>query len=83
MTDPVRVISEPPARAIPKSVTRTRPSRSISTFIGFRSRWTIPCSWAKAAAASICRVTSTASSISRPRSISSRSDEPSTSSIAM
>ncbi len=83
ITEPVRVISEPPARAIPKSVTRTRPARSISTLSGFRSRCTIPCSWANSAAESTCRVTSTASSIDSPWLIRSRSEEPSTSSIEM
>ena len=42
MTEPVSVISEAPARAIPKSVTLARPSSSTITFCGFRSRWTIP-----------------------------------------
>lgn len=34
------------ARATPKSVTRTRPLPSTSTFAGLKSRWTSPASWA-------------------------------------
>ena len=45
-TEPVWVISEAPARAIPKSLTLARPSASTSTFCGLRSRWTIPREWA-------------------------------------
>ncbi len=36
------MISDAPARAMPKSVTRARPSASTRTLWGFRSRWTIP-----------------------------------------
>ena len=43
MTEPVSVMSEVPARAMPKSVTRTRPSWSIRTLWGLMSRCTTPC----------------------------------------
>ena len=33
---------------MPKSVSRTRPSRSTSTLEGFTSRWTIPSAWTAA-----------------------------------
>ena len=46
MIEPVSVMSDVPARAIPKSVTRTRPSWSISTLCGLMSRCTIPRLWA-------------------------------------
>ena len=85
MIEPVSVMSEVPARAIPKSVTRTRPSLSISTLWGLRSRWTMPRLWAKRAARRIWSVMSTAASggagpFSRMMSLSVR---PSTNSIAM
>src|SRR6476646_10311656 len=82
-TEPVWVISEAPARAIPKSVTRARPSESTRTFCGFRSRWTMPCSCAYFTPASTWRTISTASGTERPRSIRSLSEAPSTYSIAM
>ena len=82
-TDPVWVISEAPALAIPKSATRARPWRSTSTFWGFRSRWMIPCSWANFAPARTWRISSTASPTPRPRRIRSLSDAPSTYSIAI
>ncbi len=47
ITEPVWVISETPARAMPKSVTVALPSASTITFCGFRSRWTMPLRWAK------------------------------------
>ena len=47
ITEPVWVISETPARAMPKSVTIALPSSSTITFCGFRSRWTTPWRWAK------------------------------------
>ena len=44
---PGRVIwASATARAIPKSVTFTRPSRLIMMLPGFTSRWTIPRWWA-------------------------------------
>ena len=82
-TEPVWVISEAPARAIPKSATRARPSRSTSTFCGLRSRWMIPCSWANFAPVRIWRINSTASPTLSPRLIRSLSDAPSTYSIAI
>ncbi len=42
ITEPVSVMSDAPARAIPKSVTLTRPSSSIITFCGLMSRCTMP-----------------------------------------
>ena len=54
MIDPVSVMSEAPARAIPKSVTLTTPSPSTIAFWGFRSRWITPRWWAKRAARRIC-----------------------------
>ena len=41
MIEPVSVMSEAPARAMPKSATFARPSSSTMTFCGLRSRWTI------------------------------------------
>ena len=51
MIEPVSVISETPARAIPKSVTFARPSSSTITLCGLRSRWMTPRWWAKRARA--------------------------------
>ncbi len=82
-TEPVWVISEAPARAIPKSVTLARPSESTSTFCGFMSRWTIPWACAYLAPANTWWTISTASPTDSPRSIRSFSDAPSTYSIAM
>ena len=50
MIEPVSVMSEAPARAIPKSVTFARPSLSMMTLWGLRSRWMIPRLWANRAA---------------------------------
>ncbi len=50
MIEPVSVMSEAPARAIPKSVTFASPASSTITLCGLRSRWTIPRRWAKRAA---------------------------------
>ena len=58
ITEPVWVISETPARAIPKSVTTALPSPSTITFCGFRSRWMMPLRWAKRAASRIWRIIS-------------------------
>ncbi len=54
MIEPVSVMSEAPARAIPKSVTRARPSSSRITLWGFKSRWMTPRLCAKRAARRIC-----------------------------
>ena len=51
MIEPVSVMSDAPARAIPKSVTFARPSSSTITLCGLMSRWTIPRRWAKRAGA--------------------------------
>jgi hypothetical protein len=61
MIEPVSVISEAPARAIPKSVTFALPSSSTITLCGLKSRWITPCRCAKPAALRIC----TPSSITR------------------
>ena len=58
--EPVCVMSEAPARAMPKSVTFARPSSSTMTFCGLKSRWMIPRRCAKRAARRIWTVTSTA-----------------------
>ena len=50
MIEPVSVMSDAPARAMPKSVTFARPSSSTSTFWGLMSRCTIPRLCAKRAA---------------------------------
>ena len=42
MIDPASVIWLVPARAIPKSATFARPSRSTITLWGLMSRWMIP-----------------------------------------
>ena len=60
MIAPVSVMSEAPARAIPKSVTLTRPSSSTITLCGLMSRWMTPRLWAKRAARRIWIVMSTA-----------------------
>jgi hypothetical protein len=83
ITEPVAVMSELSPRAIPKSATRARPSASIRTFCGFRSRWTIPLRWAKRAALRIWRVKSIASFVLIPPLTRSLSWGPSTYSIAM
>ena len=84
ITEPVAVMSEfSPPRAIPKSATRARPSSSIRTFCGFRSRWTIPLRCAKRAALRICRVKSIASLVPIPPLTRSLSEGPSTYSMAM
>ena len=56
MIEPASVIWLAPARAIPKSVTLSRPSESTSTLCGLMSRWTIPFLCAKRSAARIWRV---------------------------
>ena len=60
MIEPVWVMSEAPARAIPKSVTFARPSSSTMTLWGLRSRWMMPRRWAKRAARRTCTVRSIA-----------------------
>ena len=50
MIDPVSVMSDAPARAMPKSVTFARPSESSTTLCGLMSRCTTPRLWAKRAA---------------------------------
>ena len=83
ITEPVWVISETPARAIPKSVTTALPSPSTITFWGLRSRWTTPLRWAKRAASSTWRISATACSGVSPRSISCFSVGPSMYCMAM
>ena len=62
MIEPVCVMSDAPARAIPKSVTLARSSASTITLWGLRSRWMIPRRWAKRAARRIWVVRSIARS---------------------
>ena len=61
MIEPVSVMSEAPARAMPKSVTFARPSSSTITLWGLMSRWTMPRRCAKRAALSTCTTSETAS----------------------
>src|SRR6202034_3876870 len=61
MIDPVSVMSEAPARAMPKSVTLARPSSSRITLWGLMSRWMMPRRCAKRAASRICTTMSIAS----------------------
>ena len=77
ITEPVWVISETPARAMPKSVTVALPSASTITFWGLRSRWTTPWRWAKRAPSSTWRIRPTACSGVSPASISCFSERPS------
>ncbi len=60
MIEPVSVMSEAPARAIPKSVTLASPASSTITLWGLRSRWMIPRRWANRAALRIWIVMSIA-----------------------
>ena len=83
ITEPTWVISEAPARAMPKSVTVAFPSSSTITFCGLRSRWTTPWRWAKPAASSTWRTSGTACSGVSPWSIRAFSERPSSSCIAM
>ncbi len=85
MIEPVSVMSDAPARAMPKSVTLARPSSSIITLWGLRSRCTTPRRCAKRAARRICEVMSIArrGSIGASAWISSLSVRPSMNSIAM
>ena len=70
-------------RARPKSLTRTRPSRPISTLSGLKSRCTIPAPCAASSPRPAATKTSRISSSARGRSRSQeRSVPPSTSSIA-
>ena len=50
MIEPVSVISEAPARAMPKSVTFAWPCSSTITLCGLKSRWITPWRCAKPAA---------------------------------
>ncbi len=50
MIEPVSVISEAPARAMPKSVTLACPSPSSITLCGLKSRWMTLFEWANPAA---------------------------------
>ena len=72
-------------RAIPKSMTFTKPSRVTITFPGLMSRWTMPCACAEASAAAIFCVRSTdCIGVSRrPPARNSASVRPSTNSITM
>ena len=50
MIEPVSVISDAPARAMPKSVTLAWPCSSTITLCGLKSLWMTPWRWAKPAA---------------------------------
>ena len=70
--------------ASPKSSTFTNPSSLIMTFVGFKSRWTMPARWARPTASAICvAISRTCSTPIRPRESSAASVSPSTNSIAM
>ena len=67
--------------ARPKSRILTRPSRVTKTFSGFRSRWTMPFSWAAARPCAIWTAYSIAlRGEKRPAASSERSVSPSSSS---
>ena len=53
MIEPVSVISEAPARAMPKSVTLACPCSSTITLWGLKSLWITPCRCANPAASRI------------------------------
>ena len=72
MIEPASVIWLTPARAIPKSVTFSRPSASAITLCGLMSRWTTPFRCANRSAESTWRVAAIASGIgSGPRATTS------------
>ena len=77
------MISETPARAMPKSVTLARPSESTITFCGLRSRWMTLWRWANFAASRTWMTSAEACCGVRPASISSFSERPSTNCMAM
>ncbi len=84
MIAPTSVMSEAPARAIPKSVTFTLSSESRITLCGFRSRWITLRRCAKRVATSICFVIAIArAGSSAVRATMSFSVRPSQYSIAM
>ena len=61
MIEPASVIWLAPARAMPKSVTFTRPSASHMTLCGLMSRWTMPFRCATFSAPRMSRVNPIAS----------------------
>ena len=85
MIEPVSVMSEAPARAMPKSVTLAWSASSMITLWGLRSRWITPRRWAKRAALRIWIVMSIARIGSSGASwrISCLSERPGRYSIAM
>ncbi len=85
MIAPTSVMSEPDARAMPKSATLMWSSASTITFAGFRSRWITPRLCAKRVAARISFTIPIvrAGSIGASRRMTSLSVSPSTNSIAM
>jgi hypothetical protein len=85
MIEPVSVISEAPALAMPKSVTLACPCSSTITLCGLKSRWITPWRCAKPAACRICRPKSTTRSCANGASDSaiSLSVRPGRCSIAM
>ena len=85
MIEPVSVMSDAPARAMPKSVTLARPSSSMITLCGLMSRWITPRRCANRAALRICSAMSIAATgASGPLSVMTcLSERPSRYSIAM
>ncbi|TMQ22515.1 MAG: hypothetical protein E6J90_12365 [Deltaproteobacteria bacterium] len=73
----------PVARASPKSVTTTRPRRSISTLGGLKSRWTIPAAWAAARPRPAATIAAMIASRGWPRDSHAAMVSPSISSIAI
>ncbi len=83
---PVRVCRcAPTSRAMPKSITFTRPARVIMTFAGLMSRWITPLSCAWSSASSTARVMRVASGHGNAPCTATRlsSVSPSTYSITM
>ena len=85
MIEPVSVISDAPARAMPKSVTFACPASSTITLCGLKSRWITPWLWAKPAAWRIWSPRSITRSCASGASVAtmSLSVRPSRNSIAM
>ena len=78
------LVSGPASFASPKSRIFTNPSRETIRFSGFKSRWTTPASWALASPSAICAAMGMACCKGiEPAASMSRSNSPSTSSIAM
>jgi hypothetical protein len=85
MIEPVSVISDAPARAMPKSVTLACQASSTITLCGLKSLWITECRCAKPAAARIWRPRAITSSCDSGASAArtSLSERPGRCSIAM